>query len=50
MKQIIPIILMIICGVTIVGIVLYWLFLLHWSIAVIVVAIVAARKLDEYIE
>nr|DAP41637.1 MAG TPA: Protein of unknown function (DUF2552) [Caudoviricetes sp.] len=50
MKQIILIILMMICGITIAGIVLYWLSLLHWSIAVIVGAIVAAGILGGYIK
>ena len=50
MKQIVLIIMMMVCCITIAGIILYWLYLLHWSIAVIVGAIVAAGILSEYID
>lgn len=50
MKQIILLILMAICCITIVGIILYWLYLIHWSISVIVGAIIGAGILSEYIE
>ncbi len=50
MKQIILIILMIICCITIAGIVLYWLYLIHWTLSVIVGAIVGAAILSEYID
>lgn len=50
MKQIVLIIMMMLCCIAIAGVALYWLYLLHWSIAVIVGAIVAAGILSEYID
>lgn len=50
MKQIILIILLMICCTTIAGIILYWLYLLHWSLAVIVGAVFGASILSEYID
>lgn len=50
MKQIILITLMVICCLSITGVVLYWLYLIHWSVAVLVAAIVGAGVLSDYIE
>ncbi len=50
MKQIALTIMMIICCLVIAGIILYWLYLIHWSISVIVGAIVTAGILSEYID
>ncbi len=49
MKQIIFTILMVICCIAIAGVVLYWLYLIHWSISVIVGAIAGANIISEQI-
>lgn len=50
MKQIILITLMVICCLSIAGVVLYWMYLIHWIVAVVVAAIVGTGILSDYIE